>query len=207
MKHGKLATTIIKSISLQRQNKILKEKVKHQTSALDSKASPKKAAETKCLPTDSANLIWLSQYDEVSSLSNRHLLQFSALWYGVPGLLALVKDRGATGVFGKTTLIASKFFASFSSTSSGKETLFFFNLGRIAFSGVLCSTASVTGSVAVSVVGRVVRIDFGCFWAILLMGLIIGFSVTFFTGTFVLRTVPKTRLCLKTESGTFLFLN
>ena len=136
MKHGKLATTIIKSISLQRQNKILKEK--HQTSALDSTTSPKKVAETKCLPTDSADLIWLSQYDKVSSLSSRHLLQFSALWYGMLGLLALIKDCGATGVFGKTTLIASKFVASFSSTSSRKETLFFFNLGSIVFSRVLC---------------------------------------------------------------------
>ena len=179
--------------------------MKQQTSALDSKASPKKAAETKCLPTDSANLIWLSQYDEVSSLSNRYLLQFFALWYGVPGLLALVKEGEATGVRGDTTLTASKFVAPFSSTCSVKQTLFFFNLG-FAFSGVLCSTASGTGSVAVSVVGWVVRVNLGCLWVILLEGLIIGFSVTFFSGMFVLRTVPKTRLCLKTECGNFIFL-
>lgn len=65
------------------------------TWAWHSRARRKKAAETECFPAASATLICAFQYADVSSLSNLHLLQFSAVWYGVPvaaAAAALIND-------------------------------------------------------------------------------------------------------------------
>lgn len=149
---------------------------KFQTSALHSRASRKNAADTKCFPTDSDNLIWASQYVAVSSLSNRHLLQFSAVWYGVLTLGLAAGVRGPSACC----------FAGLSATFSWKHTLFFFNLA-LFFSGSFFSSA-------------VARDDFDCFWVAPVEGFIAGFSVSVFAGMFVLRLVPKARFSLKQRS-------
>jgi hypothetical protein len=114
-------------------------------------------------------------------------MQFSALRYGVPGILSLLREGDATGVPGATAVTASTFCADFPSTWSGKRTLFFFDLG-FAFSGEFFSL-----------------VDLGCFWATPLEGLVIGFWVAVITGMLStsLRTVPNTRLCLETEEQKF----
>lgn len=134
-----MRTKVVQRGKLETKHKLTKIKQKfdkkQQTSALDSKASRKKAADTKCFPTDSANLIWPSQYDDVSSLSIRHLLQFSTLWYNVSAILSLVSEADATGVLDVTTFTTiATFSIDFSSSWSENRTLFFFDLG-FAFSG------------------------------------------------------------------------
>lgn len=167
-------------------------KIKIKTSALQSLASRKKAAETKCLPTNSDDLIWPSQYDAVSSLSNRQLLHFSALRYGVPGILTgFVENGGLTGVLTTpSTSLAGEFFVADPSTFSEKTTLFFFfataALSLLPFWGGF-NAGSAFGTGAIS----------GGFKEIWFEGFAFGFSETGFSGTLGFLIVPNVLRCLK----------
>ncbi|KAK9154095.1 hypothetical protein Sjap_001575 [Stephania japonica] len=88
---------------------------------MHSRERRKNVAETECLFADSASLICASQYDEDSSLLSLQLLQFSALWYGVPGIFELITNNGVCSILASCS-VSPTFRTSFAFSGSSKHT-------------------------------------------------------------------------------------